>query len=256
MWRECPWEACSRRIRSRLIKKWIDQGAEWPDNVGAQVEAAKTHWAFIPPKRPEIPQVRNAGWLKNPIDSFILARLEKEHLSPSPEADRVTLLRRLSLDLTGLPPTPAEVDAFRRRQESKRLREAGGPAAGSPHYGERWGRHWLDAARYADSDGYEKDKPRERLVLSRLGHQRAQPRPALRPVRHRADRRRPAAERHAGPDRRHRLPAQLDDQRRRRRRSRAVPHGSDVRPHGRHRQRRSSGSPSSARSATTTSTIR
>jgi mono/diheme cytochrome c family protein len=144
-----------------LIKKWIDQGAEWPDNVGAQVEAARTHWAFIPPKRPEIPQVRNAGWLKNPIDSFILARLEKEHLSPSPEADRVTLLRRASLDVTGLPPTPVEVDAFINDKSPNAYEKQVDRLLSSPRYGERWARSWLDGAQYADSNGYEKDRPRE-----------------------------------------------------------------------------------------------
>ena len=132
-----------------------------PTSVGAQVEAAKTHWAFIPPKRPEIPQVRNAGWLKNPIDSFILARLEKEHLSPSPEADRVTLLRRASLDVTGLPPTPAEVDAFVNDKSPNAYEKQVDRLLSSPRYGERWARSWLDAAQYADSNGYEKDRPRE-----------------------------------------------------------------------------------------------
>ncbi|MGC2656444.1 MAG: DUF1549 domain-containing protein, partial [Bryobacteraceae bacterium] len=85
------------------LKSWIEQGAEWPDSVGAQVAATKTHWAFVPPQRPLLPSVNNIAWIRNPIDRFVLARLEKENLKPSPEAGRVTLLRRLSLDLTGLP---------------------------------------------------------------------------------------------------------------------------------------------------------
>ncbi|HEY3939670.1 MAG TPA: PSD1 and planctomycete cytochrome C domain-containing protein [Bryobacteraceae bacterium] len=143
------------------IKAWIDQGAEWPDGVGAQVKAAKTHWAFIPPKRPPLPSVKDTAWPRNPIDYFILARLEKEGLSPSPEADRTTLLRRLSLDLTGLPPTPAEVDDFLKDKRKDAYEVQVDRLLNSPHYGERWARFWLDAAQYADSNGYEKDRPRE-----------------------------------------------------------------------------------------------
>jgi mono/diheme cytochrome c family protein len=144
-----------------LIKKWIDQGAEWPDNVGAQITASKTHWAFIPPKRPEVPKVQNTAWVKNPIDAFILAKLEKEHLAPSPEADRVTLLRRASLDATGLPPTPSEVDTFLSDKSPNAYEKQVDRLLNSPHYGERWARYWLDAAQYADSNGYEKDRPRQ-----------------------------------------------------------------------------------------------
>jgi mono/diheme cytochrome c family protein len=132
------------------IKAWIEQGAEF-----------REHWAFAPPARPDVPPVRNPVWCRNPIDAFILARLEAEGLAPSPEADRVALIRRLSLDLIGLPPTIAEVDAFladTRHDAYTRLVER---LLDSPHYGERWGRIWLDAARYADSDGYEKDKLRQ-----------------------------------------------------------------------------------------------
>ncbi|HEX4772957.1 MAG TPA: PSD1 and planctomycete cytochrome C domain-containing protein [Bryobacteraceae bacterium] len=143
------------------LKAWIEQGAEWPDSVGAKVTATKVHWAFIPPQRPALPDVKNQTWAKNPIDRFILARLEKEGLTPSPEADRVTLLRRLSLDLIGLPPTAEEVDAFVHDGSSDAYEKQVDRLLGSPHYGEMWGRHWLDAAHYADSDGYEKDKPRE-----------------------------------------------------------------------------------------------
>ncbi len=138
--------------QKELLRRWIEEGAVW-----------STHWAFTPPRRPAVPAVKNSSWVANPIDAFILARLETEGLKPSAEADRVTLLRRLSLDLIGLPPTPAEVDAFLKASK-------GNPQAAyeaqverllaSPHYGERWARHWLDGARYADSDGYEKDKPR------------------------------------------------------------------------------------------------
>ncbi|HCC56802.1 MAG TPA: hypothetical protein DEQ47_05980, partial [Solibacterales bacterium] len=143
------------------IKAWIDQGGEWPDGIGAQVTATKTHWAFVPPKRPALPAVKNTAWPRNAIDDFILARLEKENLSPSPEADRITLLRRVSLDLTGLPPTPEEVDAFLKDKRKNAYERQVDRLLNSPHYGERWGRQWLDAAQYADSNGYEKDRPRE-----------------------------------------------------------------------------------------------
>ena len=191
-----------------------------------------------------------------PSTTLSLARLEKENLAPSPEADRVTLLRRLSLDLMGLPPTIEEVDAFLKDKSHDAYEKQVDRLLNSPHYGERWGPALAGRRPLRRFRRLRKRQAAPGLVLSRLGHQRAQPRPALRPVHHRPDRRRPAAQRHAGPDRRHRLSAQLDDQRGRRRRSRAVPHGSDVRPHGRHRQRRFWASPSSARSATTTSSIR
>lgn len=142
-----------------LIKLWIEQGADWPEAASIDGEVKK-HWAFVAPVRPAIPQVRQTAWVKNPIDAFVLARLEKEGLSPSPEADKVTLLRRLSLDLIGLPPTPEETDAFLADKSPKAYEKQVERLLASPHYGERWGRHWLDAARYADSDGYEKDKQR------------------------------------------------------------------------------------------------
>ncbi|HEV3259566.1 MAG TPA: DUF1549 and DUF1553 domain-containing protein [Gemmataceae bacterium] len=122
---------------------------------------AKHHWAFQPPVRPQLPDVKNRQWARNAIDRFVLARLEKEGLTPAPEADRVTLIRRLSLDLTGLPPTVEEVDAFVADRSDRAYEKVVDRLLDSPHYGERWGRHWLDAARYADSDGFEKDKPRQ-----------------------------------------------------------------------------------------------
>ncbi len=143
-----------------LLKNWIDQGAVWPEGAGSASAEVKKHWAFIPPKRPALPAVQNKAWVRNPIDAFVLARLEKEKLQPSPEADRITLLRRLSLDLTGLPPTPEEVDAFLNDKSPDAYSKQVERLLNSPHYGERWGRHWLDAARYADSDGFEKDKQR------------------------------------------------------------------------------------------------
>ncbi|MEZ5356791.1 MAG: PSD1 and planctomycete cytochrome C domain-containing protein [Bryobacteraceae bacterium] len=143
-----------------LVRRWIESGAAWPDSSSAAAPSAPLHWAFIPPKRPAIPNGNAVGVARNPIDRFVLARLEKENLKPSPEADRVTLLRRLSLDLTGLPPQPREVDAFLADNQPGAYERQVERLLASPHYGERWGRHWLDAARYADSDGFEKDKQR------------------------------------------------------------------------------------------------
>lgn len=141
-----------------ILRAWIDQGASWPDSASG--ESRIEHWGFKAPVRPKVPEVQNRDWVRTPIDNFVLARLEKEKLAPSPEAGKTTLLRRLSLDLIGLPPTIAEVDAFLSDGSAKAYDEPVERLLNSPHYGERWGRHWLDAARYADSDGFEKDKPR------------------------------------------------------------------------------------------------
>lgn len=132
------------------LRAWIDAGATW-----------SAHWAFVPPRRPTVPGVQNASWTRNPIDSFVLARLEKVGLTPSPEADRVTLVRRLSLDLIGLPPTIAELDQALADTAENWYGALVERLLASPHYGERWARDWLDAAQYADSDGFEKDKPRQ-----------------------------------------------------------------------------------------------
>jgi len=127
---------------------------------GASVLPSTEHWAFKAPVRPQPPETKNKRWPANPIDRFILTRLEEENLKPSPETDKITLLRRLSLDLIGLPPTVAEVDAYLADKSPDAYEKQIERLLASPHYGERWGRHWLDAARYADSDGFEKDKPR------------------------------------------------------------------------------------------------
>jgi hypothetical protein len=123
-------------------------------------QPAKTHWAYVKPVRPEFPKVENSRWVRNPIDAFVLARLEKEKLKPSPEADRVALIRRVSLDLTGLPPTIAEVDAFVADKSKDAYEKLVDRLLASPHYGEKWARMWLDLARYADTHGYEKDPKR------------------------------------------------------------------------------------------------
>ena len=141
------------------IRAWIEQGAVWPEGSGTE-EGLRQHWAFVPPKRPAPPEVQgNRG--ANPIDSFVLARLDAEGLKPSPRASRATLLRRLSLDLTGLPPTVEEAYRFLADTVPGAYERLVERLLASPHYGERWGRTWLDAARYADSDGFEKDKPRQ-----------------------------------------------------------------------------------------------
>src|SRR5437867_2705663 len=145
-----------------LLKTWIDEGAKAPAVESADERfAGKIHWAFVPPLRPALPAVKNQSWARNEIDRFVLARLENEGISPSPEADRVTLIRRLSLDLLGLPPSIEDVDAFLADSRPDAYERLVDRLLDSPHYGERWGRHWLDLARYADSNGYSIDGPRE-----------------------------------------------------------------------------------------------
>jgi hypothetical protein len=137
-----------------VLKKWIDQGAVWPDR------SAKTHWAFMAPQRPEGPSVKNSKWARTDIDRFILQRLEKESLKPTGEADRRTLIRRLTLDLTGLPPTPEEVAAFMKDRSPDAYEKLVDRLLVSRHYGEHIARWWLDLARYADSNGYQVDLAR------------------------------------------------------------------------------------------------
>ncbi|MGH7129175.1 MAG: DUF1549 domain-containing protein, partial [Planctomycetaceae bacterium] len=148
-----------------LLRRWIEQGADW-----------ETHWAFVPPQRPEVPSepgravpVRGDSpadgrprlWIRTPIDAFIRDRLQREGLSPSPEADKVTLIRRVTLDLTGLPPTPDEVDDFLADDSPDAYGQVVDRLLASPRYGERMAVRWLDAARYADTNGYQNDGPRE-----------------------------------------------------------------------------------------------
>jgi Protein of unknown function (DUF1553)/Protein of unknown function (DUF1549)/Planctomycete cytochrome C len=143
-----------------LLRTWIDQGAAWPEKTAAQSAKGAGHWAFKPPVRSAPPAVKSSGWTRNAIDQFVLARLEANGLQPAPEADRATLARRLWLDLLGLLPPVGELSRFvadPRPDAYERLVER---LMASPHFGERWGRHWLDLARYADSSGYESDTPR------------------------------------------------------------------------------------------------
>ena len=142
-----------------LLKRWIDQGAAWPDSAAGE-NVRPTHWSYQPVTRPDLPTVQDANWGNNEVDAFVLAKLEARGFKPSPQADRYTLIRRLYLDLLGLPPHPDEVDAFVNDDSPKAYDELVSRLLQSPHFGERWGRHWLDMARYADSDGYEKDRAR------------------------------------------------------------------------------------------------
>jgi Protein of unknown function (DUF1553)/Protein of unknown function (DUF1549)/Planctomycete cytochrome C len=132
------------------IRAWIEQGAKW-----------QSHWGFTAPVRPALPDVRNTAWVRNPVDRFILARLEREGLKPSPETDRARLLRRVSFDLTGLPPSLAELDAFLADRDPEAYEKAVDRLLASPRYGERMAVDWLDAARYADTHGYQVDPEKE-----------------------------------------------------------------------------------------------
>ena len=132
-----------------LIKKWIEQDGQY-----------SAHWSLVPPKSPAIPQVKNQGWVKNPIDAFVMQRLEKEGLAPRPEATKEQLIRRVTFDLTGLPPTPAEVEAFVKDTSPDAYEKVVERLLASPHYGERMALEWLDAARFADTHGFHIDSGR------------------------------------------------------------------------------------------------
>jgi mono/diheme cytochrome c family protein len=139
-----------------LLRAWIDQGAQWPDGLDqVKVAEKRDHWAFKAPIRPPQPKVKNTQWVRTPIDAFVAAQHEKHGLIPAPEASRPMLIRRLSLDLTGLPPSPEEIEAFLADTSSNAYEKLVDWLLASPHYGVRWGRHWLDLARWAESDGYE-----------------------------------------------------------------------------------------------------
>lgn len=137
-----------------LLREWINVGAPWPSNATTQLTKSG-HWSFKPPVRVAVPILKDAPWVRNEIDAFILARLQAENIKPSSDADRYTLARRLSLDLTGLPPRPEQVEAF--VNDTLAYDRLVDQFLASPHFGEQWARHWLDLARYADTDGYEKD---------------------------------------------------------------------------------------------------
>jgi hypothetical protein len=141
--------ALSPKEKAILIK-WIEDGAEY-----------KKHWAFIPPQQHDIPKIKDKAWIKNPIDHFVLSKLEQEGIQPSAEADKETLLRRLSLDLTGLPPSLAEIDAFLADPSDNAYEKQVDRLLNSPHYGEKMAMHWMDIARFADTHGYTVDRYRD-----------------------------------------------------------------------------------------------
>jgi hypothetical protein len=157
------------------IRRWIDLGAVWPKDTAPSKPKGWDWWAFQPVREVDPPPVADRAWVRNPIDQFILARLENEHLEPSPEASKETLLRRVSLDLTGLPPSPEQIRDFLADTRPGAYERVVDRLLASMHYGERWARHWLDLARYADSDGYTIDAPRQMWkyrdwVISALNH--------------------------------------------------------------------------------------
>ena len=132
-----------------ILIKWIEQGAAW-----------KKHWAYIPPEKSPLPAVVDTEWPRNEIDYFVLAKLSTLGLSPSPEADKNTLIRRLSMDLTGLPPTPEEIERFLMDRSDDAYEQLVDRLLNSPKYGERWCWEWLDVARYADTNGFQGDPTR------------------------------------------------------------------------------------------------
>ncbi len=136
-------------VQIDTLKRWVEQGAQW-----------QGHWSFIPPERPEVPEVSDAAWARNPIDNFVLKRMQKVGLTPSPEADKVTLIRRVTFDLTGMPPTPAEIDAFLADDSPHAYETVVERLFKSPRYGEHMARYWLDLARYGDTHGLHFDNER------------------------------------------------------------------------------------------------
>ena len=150
---------------------WVKAGAPWPGGPGKAAGKGagrglgfsaddRAWWAFQPVREPSIPVVDDRGWSRGPLDRFLFARMKAEGLTPAPEADKLTLIRRATFDATGLPPTPAEVDAFLADDSPDAYESLVDRLLGSPHHGERWARHWLDLVRYADSDGYRIDQYR------------------------------------------------------------------------------------------------
>lgn len=144
-----------------LLKTWIDSGAAWPDHLAVPEDSSivTDHWAFQPVSKPKLPPMHNA-WIANPIDGFILSRLREAGLEPSPRADRTTLIRRIFLDVLGLPPTHEEVEAFKQDDRPDAYARLVDAVLSRPQFGERWGQHWLDIARYGESQGFETNRER------------------------------------------------------------------------------------------------
>jgi len=151
----------------RILRDWIASGAEWGTRpvdaflVTTERRAGYDWWSLQPVLKPPVPKVKNANWPRNEVDRFILARLEKIGWQPAPEADRRTLIRRLSFDLTGLPPTPEEVDAFANADDSQAYEKLVDRMLGSTAFGERWARRWMDVVRFGESQGFERNRIRE-----------------------------------------------------------------------------------------------
>ncbi len=159
-----------------IIKNWIDSSAEWDAGVTLGPGAVSTdssqkkftvqqrrYWAFQKVVKPAVPAVKDREWARNAIDAFIMAKLDEKRIKPNPAADKVTLIRRATLDLTGLPPTPEDVQAFLADSAPGAFAKVVDRLLASPQYGERWGRHWLDLARYADTNGFKTDEPRPNI---------------------------------------------------------------------------------------------
>ena len=180
-----------RKLAERQLAdlgQWIEWGAPFPEAAAPGAAPTTGHWSFQPVRLPAVPRVKDTAWVKSPVDAFILADLERQGLKPAPPADRRTLIRRATFDLTGLPPTPAEVEAFVNDRSADAWTKVVDRLLASPAYGERWGRHWLDVARYADSNGldenvhygnawryrdwvvraFNEDKPYDRFLVEQL----------------------------------------------------------------------------------------
>ena len=168
-----------------LLRRWIDQGAAWPqeEHHSETQPGASDHWAFQPISRPPPPTVQAKEWVRNPIDAFVLEKLEAKGWKPSPEAEPHQLLRRLYLNLIGLPPNLAEQEAFLKDPSRAAYKETIDDLLARPAYGERWARHWLDLVRYAESNGYERDGAKPHVWKFRgLRDPVLQPGQALRPL--------------------------------------------------------------------------
>jgi Protein of unknown function (DUF1549)/Protein of unknown function (DUF1553)/Planctomycete cytochrome C len=139
------------------LTHWVRMGLPYPESLAAPKVDPKNWWAFQSPRKPEMPKVHDTAWAQSPLDHFVLATLEAKGLKPAPPVDRLTLIRRATFDLIGLPPTPYEIDAFVKDSASDAFAKVVDRLLASPHYGERWGRHWLDVARYADSNGLDEN---------------------------------------------------------------------------------------------------
>lgn len=151
------------------LRRWIDDGAQWPSDAAGAAESDPTDWWSLKPLvAPAVPKLTDSAnqWVRNPIDAFVMARLTQAGLKPSPEADRRTLVRRVYFDLIGLPPSPEVVDEFVKDSDPQAYERLVNRLLESPQYGERWARHWLDLVHFAESHGHDQDRPRECLALS------------------------------------------------------------------------------------------